>query len=623
MSIKIVGSGIERVNDNVGRLTCERGILNVIDEDEYIKVVIDVLTDIADVVGQTLGPFGHNILLTEPYGASPVFPSKDGFRIMLNEKYDNPIHDTVYRIVRDISARTNEKVGDGTTSGNIIAADFVKGMFDFIKKSDKGSRRITPAGVKNILKVAEEVLTEILKESYIKPVSGTEIPKEKISEIYKKVATIAANNDPVIAEIVTDVFKQFGDDSEAFVDVERAYGDKTYADTDMGFEVPFGFLHRSMVTEADGMTCKFTDPVFLMIDGPLLKNDLNRFSEWVFRVCVDLKKPMVVIAAQYAQEVTNWIIGARAGIKMNDANGSLYQVPIVTLQIDSYSEIGNNRLLDIQTAVGGIALPTKDGQILEVGDAKNPLSIMPYLGRADTFKSQMYNSRIIGGKGEKSKIDARIEELRRDLNAKSLQDSIGFQTHIAMLKKRIGMLKSRMTTIYAGGLTYKEKESQRLMIEDAVCAVRSTIENGFTLGGNVSISHAILNKKDIIVKKITDLLIDRKLNVCAGNKRETIEIAVDEILSIIQTSSIAAYKLVLKHAGFTDEEVQKQLSGCIDNSDIRTLNLMTMEYENLDYNSNLLVAGNTDFEILGAVIAVACTFLTSNRMMTMYHPGQR
>jgi len=619
MSIKIISSTkVERTSDGIGSLKSERGVLNVISEEDYFNIVNDVLNDISETIGQTLGPFGKTVLVTEPYGTSPVFPSKDGFRIMLNFKYDNPVYDTIYKINRDISVRLNQKVGDSTTSGNIIIASFFKMLRDLVVEK---KTKYTTTAIRNILKASENIICKKLKDyGYIKTIN--ELSKEEKRTIIKKVATVAANNDYAIGELIANLFEKFDFEPESFIDIERSKREDTYIDDDMGFELPVGIIHQSMVNDVDGMTCIFKEPFFLMVDGPLVNDDLYSLSNWVFYVTIELKKPLVIIASSYSNEVLNWIISARAGV-VDKKTGEAITLPIAALILDDQgtASVSDNRLTDLNYALGGIVLPTKNGRIVDANKIK-PMQIIQYLGQAEIFKSQMFHTRIIGGKGDPDRINARIKEIELDTNSKSLQDSIEFQSYIARNKKRIAMLRSRMVTIYAGGSTFKEKEYNKLVLEDAVYAARSTIENGYTLGGNVNVIHLINHHRDELIQSITQYIIDNKITICVGNKENDIKNIVSDVLNILSYSFGEAYRRVLRHANLSESDIISIINNCVSGDTVKTFNLLSEVYETINsIDVNLIVAGNTDQELLRAVFAVTTILITSSNLMLLYNPG--
>jgi chaperonin GroEL len=632
MGLKIGSNGhIERTSSTEGTIRVDRGVINTIDYEQRRRIILEVLRDISETVGHTLGPFGSFTLLTEPYGASPVVPSKDGFRIMNNIRYDNPIYDSIYRVVRDIAGRMNQLVGDSTTSGNVIAYEFYKVLDKWIndaRRKKKIHASITPAGISNILKALEEILIERLIDlGYVQQFNqnGKIMSPEDRTAIYRKVGTVAANNDPYIGNLIADLFSKTHSAS-TFVNVERADGDQTIVEEDMGFEMNTGHLHRLMATEQDGLTAVYNDPLFLLIDGPLTGHDIHQFGDWVTKICIEAQNPLVVIASEYTQEIMNFFIQARAGIAVpvgNDGQTEMRRLPIIGLIIDGSNDFGNARLRDLECALGANAIPTKDGKLL--GAPTEITALLKILGRARKVKTAPFFCRILGGLGQPSEIENRISQLSRDLEHKTMHDSLQFQAHIEMVKKRIAMLSGHMSTIFVGGSTYKEKESARQVYEDAVCAIRSTIEHGYTLGGNVSVPHLIASEWDHIVNDVVAKLIEKKVNVCLGNDERGIADRVNTVLEAIQGTFTKAYEKVLEHAGYNRAQIFKTIIQCTRaQTNPRTFNLMTDHYESFADRTipDLLVAGNTDVELIRATFAVCLTFLTSDQLMTLYHHGQ-
>jgi len=528
------------------------------------------------------------------------------------------VYDTIYKINRDISVRLNQKVGDSTTSGNIIIASFFKMLRDLVVEK---KTKYTTTAIRNILKASENIICKKLKDyGYIKTIN--ELSKEEKRTIIKKVATVAANNDYAIGELIANLFEKFDFEPESFIDIERSKREDTYIDDDMGFELPVGIIHQSMVNDVDGMTCIFKEPFFLMVDGPLVNDDLYSLSNWVFYVTIELKKPLVIIASSYSNEVLNWIISARAGV-VDKKTGEAITLPIAALILDDQgtASVSDNRLTDLNYALGGIVLPTKNGRIVDANKIK-PMQIIQYLGQAEIFKSQMFHTRIIGGKGDPDRINARIKEIELDTNSKSLQDSIEFQSYIARNKKRIAMLRSRMVTIYAGGSTFKEKEYNKLVLEDAVYAARSTIENGYTLGGNVNVIHLINHHRDELIQSITQYIIDNKITICVGNKENDIKNIISDVLNILSYSFGEAYRRVLRHANLSESDIISIINNCVSGDTVKTFNLLSEVYETINsIDVNLIVAGNTDQELLRAVFAVTTILITSSNLMLLYNPG--
>ena len=601
----------------------ERGMGNTISKSQLQTITKNVLTDLSDSIAHTLGPNGANTLVMEPYATAPVTPSKDGFRLMLSYRYDNLPYEVIYRIVRDISSRMNTEVGDGTTSGIIIAESLYKNLLRYIDSNNTILKRlankhytITPYGVNTILKEIEIVLKNFLTDpafNYVKTLEGK--TKEEKYEIYKRVATISANNDPDIGKFVAEVFNKTNSEY-MFVDVTRSNNEEDEILQDLGFEFPAGHITRHMATESDGITCEYDDPLYLLVDGPLIDSDLPYIQRFVDQIAIKSKRPLVIMASEYSQEVMNYMIQLRSGV---ETENGIFRVPIVAIIVNTANELGNERLRDLEAALGAKALPTKNGKLID--PPQDLMQLMRLCGRSVKIKTVPYWARITGGAGDKVEIEGRVEQIEQEIKVKSDmgQDSMVSIERIETLKRRIAMLRGEMSNIKVGGITYKDKESRRMLVEDAVYAVKSTIKNGYTLGGNVSVVHLIKYFKKSLTETITTNLRIRRANITIGNKRRAITSAVEDILDIVGTSFEAAYKQTLYNA-FENKKLVNKLYNTTQSSlhALTTFNLSTGTFEDITNAPKLIVPGNTDTELLRSVFGVIGVFITSNQLMSFH-----
>ena len=218
---------------------------NIVPPKAMKKVFLNVFDDLSRMIKYTIGPAGGNTLVTEPYASTPIYPTKDGFTVMNNHIYDNPTYESIYRIVRDISGRTNQELGDATTSSVVIAADFYKRITHYLSRH----KEITPYGAKNLLDSVLTAITNGLKENnYIAKIDT--LPKKEKIEIYRKIATIAANNDSSIADVIAEAYDK-AHTEHPFIDVQKSYNAETTVDTDVGFEIPYGYNINYMANAAD------------------------------------------------------------------------------------------------------------------------------------------------------------------------------------------------------------------------------------------------------------------------------------------------------------------------------------------------------------------------------------
>lgn len=624
----IVGSNhVERQPDGDGNLGVFRGILNNIPQEEYELAVRNVLRDVATLIGSTLGPNGWTILLTEPFGASPVFPAADGFRCLINMKYDSPVYHSILAVLRDVSARMNQKVGDGTTSGNV----FIRSLYDAllaVRDTSCVDRTIAPKSFRFLLKELEHLMVSKLKESYVKAlfdVEGAEIySHEETMRVLTRVATIAGNNEEQLGKDVAGVFERVGYD--AVVNVEVGMSEETEFLEDTGFELTSGYLEPNMVTSSDGVHVEYNDPFYMLIDGPLTGNDIFQFKDMVDHVCVKLGQPLIVICSSFTNEYRAFFKMARAGVVQNEGTDkeTVFRYPIcVVIEDSTGSTVYSSRFMDIAAILGATPFPTQDG-VLQGFNTMNKSTFMGMLGRSTRFKGSPYTSYFIGGHGKVDIIAGRIVEIEKEIFKKSMNESLAFQSKIAVAKKRIAMLRGKMVTVRVGGPDYKTKQYFQLVYEDAFSAVRSAIENGFTLGGNLAIAHCIHNNFDTLVEEFYSIVKSKKVHLLFGNPETAVRALLTNLLRAVADSSTMAFATVLVHHGLSAEEISTILVGLTgEGQPYQTLNAFTGLQEPLDLGSDLLVAGNTDTEMISAVFTVCSSFISSRNMMLMYHPGQQ
>ncbi len=638
MSLKLFGGTIQRFDDDSSSLTSSRGVLNKVPQAEYEKIVADVMDDIYQLIVDTIGPNGWTILVTEPYGASPVFPNKDGFRALLNVKYDNPLSHTFYQVLRDCSVRLNTIIGDATTSVIAYVVQLFKNLLEV--RRIPSDFKIAPTSIRHILSFFSEVIKDMIKDNptYIKSLdveSTDEAVREQTLAFLEKVAMVSSNYDADISKSLIGIYRDMGFDIN--MSIEPGLSEESVIERDTGFELVSGYVLPSMVTEQDGLRCSYDEPYYVMIDGALTGNDLHQFAVLAEHVCYSLKKPLVVIAESFTQEIINYFSMVRAGV---ETPSGMYRYPIVGILENSHGEtFYSSRFLDIATILGATPLPTRNGKLIDF-ETMSKSSFMSRLGSSERFIASPHMSRFIGGRGSKEAIEGRIVEIEKEIRDKTLSESIHFQVRIANAKKRIAMLRGRMVSVKVGGQDFKSRQYFVLVWEDAFNAVRSAIQHGITLGGNFAIGHLLANRYDEIIERVYTKVKVNKIHVVFGNLENTIKQHLTNVLNAIGSAMYSPFGTVLFHAGFTQENASKLIDsltgieyGNLDESTgtpkrtlglpFTTINIKTGENETLDTeNLELVVPGNTDYEILDAAFAVCSNLLTSRSLMPMYFPSE-
>lgn len=619
------------------QIKVQRARENIVPPKQMKKVFRNVFDDLSRMIRYTIGPAGGNTLVTEPYASTPIYPTKDGFTVMNNHIYDNPVYESIYRIVRDISGRMNQELGDATTSSVVIAADFYKQITKFQARH----REITPYGIKNLLDATLESISKHLKH-YNYVVKIDDLPKAERIEIYRKIATIAANNDSSYGDIIAEAYDKAHTDAP-FLDVQTSLTEETTIDTDVGFEIPYGYNIAYMANAADGITAEYDKPLILLVNGPLGDKSLNYVKLWIKWIAEDPQnpRPLVIMAEEFSKDILDYLTLCRTGITRS-INGQkvMIRIPVLSICFNMSSEYGNWRVQDLEAILGAKALQTNNGNL--VVTPTNATEFMMMLGRADHIESRFAYTRIRGGAGEPEARKARIEEIKKLLNQNRDAAQHGIQSiaRLEMLKKRISMLEGEMQIIKVGGDSHKEKRNRKLIFDDATCAVKACINHGITLGGQVSVADCIDNFKEQIICDVLSILNTpgSVKNIGINMDKNKMVKAISDLLDIVSSSSRAAFIAVFENASNNKRWIKKVFNGfngaCITKNDkvaiptVKTYNLLTNTYEQLDLGvvddklvirsvPDLIVPGNTDTECLKSVFSILSLFLTSNQLISV------
>ncbi|MGL4949626.1 MAG: TCP-1/cpn60 chaperonin family protein [Anaeroplasmataceae bacterium] len=610
------------------------GSINLVKHETLANIVDNVLTDVSSVK-TTLGPGGKTNLVHDSSNAS-LYQSKDGYRIVMNMHYDDYFYDAIAKLIKDVSAYNNSIIGDGTTSAVVILNEFYKMLNSEVNNRSDGFEHISLTGVTNILSAMKDVIRDtLLNKGYVKFLKDYTIEEQK--EIICKVATIAANNDNTIGKYVAKIFDKIineGKFNELFVDIVANYSNDTSETNEIGFRMNHSFIDRIYTTEPDKNTAIHHNPKFLLIEGAITDKELEAIKPLVIWNCLEKQRPLVIIAGDYTQAVTQWLYSMRIGgskIKIPVPNGNgkteeyiLPPLDVLAIQLHAADDESHEKYVDLETALGGRAIPA----ITETWDAlgTSPEEWEIILGESEKIICIPFETSIIGGCGDVEAINARVAKLQEELDHMvMISDGGAGELRKAVYRERIGILNSNMVSIRVGGLSFKERQYNCLVYEDAICAVKSTIKNGFTLAGQVSLKHVVEHHADEIVSLVVDKLASEGRNVTFGAKRgEALKSAIRKILKVISETCTKAYETAITNAIFDEKEI-KEIKETIYNKELTSplsYNLMNATYEGIDLNSkcNMLVAGNTDYETFAAIISITNLFLNTDKLETIYIP---
>lgn len=399
---------------------------------------------LADAVKVTLGPKGRSVIITEPKEIPHV--TKDGVTVAKSIRFADQYMDAGAQLIREAAIQTVKEVGDATTTATVLAQAFINNLYSCIHNG------ANPIKLKKGFDLAISDILTGLKELSCK------IEDKDI----KHIATISANNDSKIGELIADAFNKVGRDG--VITVEESSNSETTCNVVMGMQFDRGYEAPHFVTNEEKGECILEDPYIFITDHKIqLTRDLLNILEPLAKE----RKSLLIIAQEYDSEVIE-------NLKLNKLQGTL---KCCAIKCPSMGEYRKEVLQDIAIVTDGTYLSYDSG--LEVSDCS-----MDMLGRAKRVIITKDTTTIVGGVGNQSIVDSRVEEIKNKLeNIKDSQMDGEFYRNF--LKKRVAMLVGGICQIKVGGKTEIEMKETKDRIDDAVAACYAAIEEGIIMGGGL------------------------------------------------------------------------------------------------------------------------------------------
>lgn len=400
---------------------------------------------VADAVKITIGPKGRNVILDKGYGSPTV--TNDGVsiakEITLKDKFEN----MGAEIAKEVATKTNDVAGDGTTTSVVLVqAIFNEGL----KQTTMG---VGAMGVRAGIERATEEVVKGLKEM-AKPIKS----KEEI----RQVATISAENEE-IGKIIADTIDKVGKDGVVTVEESQSLG--VTSEVVQGLQFDRGYVSAYMITNADRMEAEYQDPAILITDKKI--TGVKEILPFLEKLVASGKKELVIIAEDVEGEALTTFV-------VNKLRGSFN---VLAVKAPGYGDGRKEQLADIAATIGAKVVSEELGYKLDtVG--------LEVLGRATKIIADKDATTIVGGKGKKSEIEARVAQIKKQ---KEQSDS---KYDIEKLEERIGKLSGGVAVIRVGAATETEMKYLKLKIEDAVNATKAAIEEGIVAGGGVALIRA-------------------------------------------------------------------------------------------------------------------------------------
>ncbi len=415
------------------------------DEDarHAMKRGIDAL---ADAVKITLGPKGRNVVLDKKFGAPTI--TNDGVTIARDIELEEAFENIGAQLAKEIASKTNDIAGDGTTTATVVGQAIVQ---EGLKNVAAGAN---PMSLKRGLeKGAEAVVGRVGRNSI----------KVNAREQMAQVASISANNDPTIGELIGETMEKVGKDG--VITVEESKGIQTEVEYVDGMAFDRGFISPYFVTNPDRMEAEIEDPLILITDSKL--SSVQELLPLLEKI-VSQSKNLLIIAADVDGE-------ALATLAVNKLRGTMN---VLAVKAPGFGDRQKDNLGDIATLTGAQVISEEIGRTLDSVTQAD-------LGSARRVLSTKEDTTIIEGRGKKKDIDARVGQVRAILGeAKSDWDREKAQ-------ERLGKLAGSVAVIRVGAATEVELKEKKHRVEDALSATRAAVEEGIVPGGGVALLNAI------------------------------------------------------------------------------------------------------------------------------------
>ncbi|NHF61491.1 chaperonin GroEL [Flavobacteriaceae bacterium TP-CH-4] len=420
-----------------------------IDARDGLKKGVDAL---ANAVKVTLGPKGRNVIISKSFGAPQV--TKDGVTVAKEIELVDPLENMGAQMVKEVASKTNDLAGDGTTTATVLAQAIVK---EGLKNVAAGAN---PMDLKRGIDKAVEAIVENLgKQS--KKVGDS-------SEKIKQVASISANNDETIGDLIAQAFEKVG--KEGVITVEEAKGTDTYVDVVEGMQFDRGYLSPYFVTDSEKMVTELENPYILLFDKKISSmKDLLPVLEPV----AQSGKPLLIIAEDVDGE-------ALATLVVNKLRGSL---KIAAVKAPGFGDRRKAMLEDIAILTKGTVIAEERGFSLENAS-------LDMLGTCEKVSIDKDNTTIVNGGGVAKDIKTRVNQIKSQI------ETTTSDYDKEKLQERLAKLAGGVAVLYVGAASEVEMKEKKDRVDDALHATRAAVEEGIVAGGGV----ALVRTKSVLSK---------------------------------------------------------------------------------------------------------------------------
>tara|TARA_B110000305_G_scaffold92608_1_gene104474 strand:- start:3963 stop:5597 length:1635 start_codon:yes stop_codon:yes gene_type:complete len=508
-----------------------------------LKAGVDAL---ANAVKVTLGPKGRNVIISKPFGSPQV--TKDGVTVAKHIELEDPLENMGAQMVKEVASKTNDLAGDGTTTATVLAQAIVT---EGLKNVAAGAN---PMDLKRGI---DKAVTSIVAE-----LEAAAIEVGDDVEMITHIATISANSDTIIGDLISNAFNKVG--NHGVITVEEAKGMETYVKLVEGMQFENGYLSPYFVTNPDNMSCELENPYILLMDRKIsTMKDLLPILEPVSQS----GRALLIVAEDVDGE-------ALATLVVNKLRGGL---KIAAVKAPAFGIRRKDMLEDLAVLTGGTVISEERGVSIEDVD-------ISMLGSAENVTVSRDNTTIVNGKGDGDKLIARIEQVKGQIEATS-------NTYDAELfSERLAKLDGGVAVLYVGAASEVEMREKKDRVDDALAATKAAVEEGVVPGGGV----ALINASDVLA----DLLVD----------------SVDERtgVDIVYNAVEAPFKTICENAGVSADV---KLEGVMSRPKGTGYNAKTNEYVEMidagiiDPKKVTRIALENAASIAGMILTTECALI--------------
>ncbi len=408
-----------------------------------LKRGVDAL---ANAVKVTLGPKGRNVIIGKSFGGPTV--TKDGVTVAKEIELSDPLENMGAQMVKEVASKTNDLAGDGTTTATVLAQAIVK---EGLKNVAAGAN---PMDLKRgIDKAVECIVADLTKQA---KVVGSD------SEKIKQIASISANNDDVIGELIATAFAKVG--KEGVITVEEAKGTDTYVDVVEGMQFDRGYLSPYFVTNPEKMEVELESPYILLYDKKV--SSLKELLP-VLEPVAQSGKPLLIIAEDVDGEALSTLV-------VNKLRGAL---KIAAVKAPGFGDRRKAMLEDIAILTGGTVISEERGYTLEN-------TTIDMLGTAKRVSIDKDNTTLVSGSGDADMIKNRVNQIKGQMEATTSEYDK------EKLQERLAKLAGGVAVLYVGAASEVEMKEKKDRVDDALHATRAAVEEGIVAGGGVALLRA-------------------------------------------------------------------------------------------------------------------------------------